>query len=93
MNRVATALALSALLAVVPDGAEAVVGQARTTGDHYDRNPSVVQDGNLTYLFFARSQAACNRLAGCNPDVQEYDLWYKVSPAAARRTAPPYSSQ
>jgi hypothetical protein len=75
----AVAAVLLALLIVPP--AEATVGQARTAGPDYDRNPSVVQDGALTYLFFARSQTPCNRLGDppCNPDVAQYDLYLKTS--------------
>lgn len=48
-----------------------------TSGASYDRNPSVVQDGNTLWLFFARSQAApCNRLQGCPADNTPYDLFY-----------------
>src|SRR2546423_1409000 len=69
-------VALAMALAV---SAYAAVGQARTHTAFYDRNASVVQDGAVTYLFFARSQQPCDRLAGCNPDQQTYDLWYKAS--------------
>lgn len=71
--------------------AHAVVGQARTTGPQYDRNPSVVQDGALTYLFFARSVLPCNRLGtpACTPDVMKYDLYYKVSPDGGKTYGPP----
>ena len=88
MIRMVTGLALAALI-TLPCAAEAVVGQPRTTGDQYDRNPTVVQDGGLTYLFFARSQGPCNRLAGCNPDAQDYDLWYTVSVDGGKTYAPP----
>ena len=74
---------LLAILAVGSTGVVyAAVGQPRTAGTRYDRNPSVLQDGPITYLFFARTQAPCNRLAGatpCNPDVADYDLYYKAS--------------
>ena len=74
-------------LAISPAVALADVGQARTAGggpgQKYDRNPSVVRDGAATYLFFARSQPQCDRLApiptpGC-PDNIPYDLYYKKS--------------
>jgi hypothetical protein len=79
----------AALVAVAP--AQAKVGQARTTGPQYDRNPSVVQDGGLTYMFFARSVLPCNRLGAppCNPDVSKYDLYYKVSPDGGKTYGPP----
>ena len=73
MKQIITGLALAALLAAVPGRVEAVVGQPRTAGPKYDRNASVVQDGSLTYLFFARSEVPCNRLAGCNPDNRSPD--------------------
>ena len=78
---------LCALLAA--PSAQATVGQARTAGTNYDRNPSVVQDGSLTYLFFARSQNPCNRLAGCNADQEQYDLYVKVSPDGGKNYGPP----
>jgi hypothetical protein len=79
---------LAALVLASP--AAAAVGQARTAGGdgRYDRNASVVQDGALTYAFFARSQTACNRLAGCNPDNEQYDLYVKTSPDGGRTYGP-----
>lgn len=81
-----------ALIAAVTMAAPAhgAVGQARTAGDagRYDRNASVVQSGALTYLFFARSQNPCNRLAGCNPDQEQYDLYVKVSPDGGKTYGP-----
>jgi hypothetical protein len=74
-------LALVAVALIAPQ-AQAGVGSARTAGPSYDRNPSVVQDGAATYLFFARTQGPCNRLDGCNPDngaSAKYDLYYKKS--------------
>jgi hypothetical protein len=69
--------------------ASAKVGQPRTTGDSYDRNPSVVQDGPLTYLFFARSEEQpCNRLAGCDADNVDYDLYYKLSTDGGKTYGP-----
>ena len=70
--------------------ASAAVGQPRTAGDagRYDRNASVVQDGALTYLFFARSQNPCNRLAGCNPDQEQYDLYMKTSSDGGKTYGP-----
>jgi hypothetical protein len=51
-----------------------------TSGETYDRNPSVVVDGKRTWMFFARSQEdECNRLETCNADNTQYDLYYKVS--------------
>jgi hypothetical protein len=80
------AAVLVALALAAP--AHADVGQARTTGPQYDRNPSVVQDGALTYMFFARSILPCNRLAGCNPDLMFYDLYYKVSSDGGKSYGP-----
>jgi hypothetical protein len=59
-----------------------------TTGPNYDRNPSVVRDGGRTYLFFARSRTACNRLAGCDADNSDYDLYVKVSTNGGRTYGP-----
>lgn len=50
-----------------------------TSGDHYDRNATVVQDGKTTWMFFARSQDTCNRLDGCDVDNSNYDLWAQTS--------------
>lgn len=83
--------ATAALLALLPAAsASADVGQSRTAGDagRYDRNASVVQDGALTYAFFARSQNPCNRLAGCNPDQEQYDLYRKVSADGGKTYGP-----
>jgi hypothetical protein len=89
-GRAAAVLAGALLIALTLTGvAEATVGQARTAGTNYDRNPSVVEDGALTYLFFARSQDPCDRLAGCNPDQEEYDLYVKVSPDGGKTYGPP----
>jgi hypothetical protein len=61
-------------------GSFGITGRPVTTGPNYDRNASVVQDGRVTYLFFARSRLApCNRLASCDPDQRKYDLFYKKS--------------
>jgi hypothetical protein len=84
-----SAVVLAVILLVLPPIANAKVGQARTAGFNYDRNASVVQDGALTYLFFARSIVPCNRLAGCNPDVLKYDLYYEVSPDGGKTYGPP----
>lgn len=87
MKAVLAAAIAAVVLAVAPAVAMAEVGQARTSGNgpgqKYDRNPSVVTDGAATYLFFARSEANCNRLStpvspGC-PDNISYDLYYKKS--------------
>jgi hypothetical protein len=83
---VAGLLLISLALAGV---AQATVGQARTAGTNYDRNPSVVEDGGLTYLFFARSPNPCNRLDGCNADNEQYDLYVKVSPDGGKTYGPP----
>ena len=82
---------LAAAIAVVlmAGTAAAVVGQPRTAGPQYDRNATVVRDGALTYMFFARSQVPCNRLAGCNADNIQYDLYYKVSPDGGKTFGPP----
>jgi len=73
-------LALAVAVPLVAAGsASAAVGSERTDGPNYDRTPSVVQDGTLTDLFFVRSQAPCNRLAGCNADNTDYDLYLKQS--------------
>jgi hypothetical protein len=50
-----------------------------TSGSNYDRNPSVIQHANETWLFFARSEMACDRLAGCPADNTTYDLYYLKS--------------
>lgn len=85
---VALGMMLFTLAVVAP--ASATVGQSRTAGDtgRYDRNASVVQDGALTHLFFARSQNPCNRLAGCNPDEQQYDLYVKTSSDGGKTYGP-----
>jgi hypothetical protein len=75
-------------LALATPGASADVGQPRTEGSRYDRNPTLVQDGPLTYLLFARSQVPCNRLAGCNPDNLDYDMYVKVSPDGGKTFGP-----
>lgn len=71
----------------------AAVGQPRTAGPNYDRNPSVVQDGALTYLFFARSSTPCNRIVDSPggipcPDTLKYDLYFKVSPDGGKTFGP-----
>src|SRR5215212_10794199 len=76
-TRAALAAILTAL--ALPGAALADVGLPRTAGDHYDRNPSVVDAGDVTYLFFARSENPCNRLTGCNADNEQYDLYVKRS--------------
>jgi len=80
-----------ALVLAVPASASADGGGSSssglapvTTGPNYDRNPSVVRDGGRTYLFFARSQAPCDRLAGCDADNADYDLYVKVSTNGGR---------
>jgi hypothetical protein len=77
---------------IAQGSAQAAVGQPRTDGPNYDRNSTVVQDGALTYLFFARSEDPCNRLASpvaCNPDNQQYDMYVKVSPNGGKDYGPP----
>lgn len=74
----AAAAVLVACVVASPSLANAQ-GRPVTSGPNYDRNPSVVQDGGTTYLFFARSTQPCNRLDGCNADLQTYDLWLQVS--------------
>ncbi|MEA2368986.1 MAG: hypothetical protein QOH38_1704 [Thermoleophilaceae bacterium] len=67
--------------------ASADVGQPRTgTPDRYDRDASVVTDTTgVTYLYFARSQDPCNRLAlplplnPVCPDQVAYDMYVKRS--------------
>lgn len=84
-------MAAAALLALLPAAsASAAVGQSRTAGDagRYDRNVSVVQDGALTYAFFARTQNPCNRFDVCNPDQEQYDLYRKVSADGGRTYGP-----
>src|ERR687893_2487165 len=85
---IALGMTLSMLVAAAQ--ASAGVGQSRTAGDagRYDRNPSVVQDGGLTHMFFARSQNPCNRLAGCNPDQEQYDLYRKTSSDGGKTYGP-----
>src|SRR3954471_8645788 len=76
-------LVVAALFA--PGAASADVGLARTGNPtQYDRNASVVTDATgVTYLYFARSELACNRLAtvpnpAC-PDQIGYDIYVKRS--------------
>lgn len=70
------------------DGRDGFDARPVTTGPNYDRNPSVVEDGSRTYLFFARSQVPCNRLAGCDADNTDYDLYVKVSLNGGRTYGP-----
>jgi hypothetical protein len=90
-----TALSVSAFaVSAGPAAANATssfgeTGRPVTTGPNYDRNASVVQDGKVTYLFFARSRLApCNRLASCDPDQRKYDLFYKKSLDGGRSYGP-----
>jgi hypothetical protein len=85
--RILIALACACAMALAAaSSASADVGQPRTgNATQYDRNPSVVTDATgTTYLYFARSQMACNRLAtpvpnpAC-PDQIGYDLYVKRS--------------
>jgi hypothetical protein len=53
-------------------------GSPVTGGPKYDRNPSVVQDGALTRMFFARTEVSpCDRLPepNCPADNTTYDLY------------------
>src|SRR5690242_17531282 len=70
---------LLALVAAAPAAAKTDSAKQLTFGDHYDRNPVVVQDGKSTLLLFARSQDDCNRLDGCNADNTQYDLYMKAA--------------
>jgi hypothetical protein len=85
--RTLLALACACALALAAaSSASADVGQPRTgTPTQYDRNASVVTDATgTTYLYFARSELACNRLATpvanplC-PDQIGYDIYVKRS--------------
>jgi hypothetical protein len=51
----------------------------------------VVQDGPATDLFFVRSQDPCNRLAGCDADNSDYDLYLKQSPNGGKDYGPEQS--
>ncbi|MGH2685601.1 MAG: hypothetical protein ACRDJP_09065, partial [Actinomycetota bacterium] len=91
-SRLAAMLAGATAAILMAGTAAAVVGQPRTAGPRYDRNPSVVEDASLTYMFFARSQMPCNRLVllpPCNPDIIDYDLYFKVSPDGGATFGPP----
>jgi hypothetical protein len=84
-------LVAAATALLIQGVAHGAVGQPRTDGPNYDRNPTVVQDGPSTYMFFARSQNECNRLEGmlpCNPDSSEYDMYVKVSPNGGKDYGP-----
>jgi hypothetical protein len=85
-------LAAVAMALVMAGPAYATVGQPRTGSPKYDRNPSVVESGGTTYLFFARSQEDCNRLTttmpGLCPDNIDYDLYYKTSPDGGKTFGP-----
>jgi hypothetical protein len=75
-----TATALLCLMAPAAHAQSAKYDRAPlTSGSNYDRNPSVIQHANETWLFFARSEAACDRLAGCPADNSTYDLYYLKS--------------
>lgn len=75
----------SAVTLAAAGSASADVGQARTgTPTQYDRNASVVTDATgTTYLYFARSELACNRLSvpanPLCPDNLGYDIYVKKS--------------
>jgi hypothetical protein len=83
MPRLATIFCSAlAMLALSAPGASAAVGGPLTDGPNYDRNPTVVQHGAATYMFFTRTQGPCNRLDGCDPDngpSAKYDLWFRKS--------------
>ena len=85
--RAAAALAVAISLTCT-GAASAAVGKNRTDGPNYDRTPSVVQDGALTDLFFVRSQQSCDRLAGCDADNSDYDLYLKQSPNGGKDYGP-----
>src|SRR3954451_3359620 len=89
LHMTATA-ALLGLLAFATT-ASAGVGQPRTAGGagSYDRNATLVQDGAVTDMFFARSEGPCNRLAGCDPDNgQKYDMYVKTSTDGGKTFGP-----
>ena len=89
MASLKASLAVAAVVPLVAAGSShAAVGSERTDGPNYDRTPSVVQDGPLTDLFFVRSQEPCNRLAGCNADNLDYDLYLKQSPNGGKDYGP-----
>jgi hypothetical protein len=84
--RVLLTLVCAGALALAAAGsASADVGQARTGNpSQYDRDASVVTDTTgTTYMYFARSQAPCNRLAPLAdplcPDQIGYDMYVKRS--------------
>jgi Ca2+-binding RTX toxin-like protein len=75
-----------ALALVAPASAAAAdeISDARqlTAGANYDRNPSVVVDGDDVWMFFARTQSACDRIetiGACNADETQYDLYMRHS--------------
>jgi hypothetical protein len=78
-----------ALLALVPPASALAADQVfasrqLTAGASYDRNPSVVVNGDDIWMFFARSHAACDRLpmpSVCNPDQlpTRYDVYARHS--------------
>src|SRR3954451_11987972 len=88
LHMTATA-ALLGLLALATT-ATAAVGQPRTAGGagSYDRNATLVQDGAVTDMFFARSENACNRLAGCDADNSQYDMYLKTSTDGGKTFGP-----
>jgi hypothetical protein len=87
-HRIALVATVTAVLIGLGGAALAAVGQSRTEGTKYDRGETLVQEGPTTYMFFARSQADCNRLAGCNPDNQHYDMYVKTSPDGGKTFGP-----
>jgi hypothetical protein len=85
-QRISIALALACAVVLATAGSAAAdVGQARTGNpQQYDRNASVVRDTTgTTYLYFARSELPCNRLAAMPnpacPDQIGYDIYVKRS--------------
>src|SRR4051794_14905974 len=82
-RRTLAALVAAAATLMCAAPAFGVVGQPRTGSAKYDRDPSVVEYGGTTYLFFARSEQTCNRLTtpvpSLCPDNLDYDLYYKLS--------------
>ena len=90
------AAAVLALALIVPSAYAADVvsdPQQLTFGERYDRNPAVVVDGDDVWMFFARSQVACDRIGGtpaCDPDQLPtlYDLYVRRSDDGGRTFGP-----
>lgn len=89
----AAALALAASLQLTPASAApqpSIELAQLTTGPHYDRNAVTLDDGNTTWMFFARSQLACNRMTGCNNDDTAYDLYAQTSSNKGKSWSAPF---